>query len=241
MSTETDDESVETPQTDTVFQTDIDSQPEPVPQMDSVLQADPDPQPESVSQIDCTPQIDLSSHVVSARSGRIINKLSLILLAVLALVALIEFFYLGLARRTFVFYTDTEAVIVEERMLRVTGENPMASGKKPTETLSREINITRYVEEALLGPVLPDSLPLFPKGTRLLSLLYRDGIVYTDLSQDAAMPLPGGDVFRNLETLYSGIKRNFPYVRGIRFFIAGKAAYAAQFDQAGEIPANSEI
>jgi hypothetical protein len=55
------------------------------------------------------------------------------------------------------------------------------------------------------------------------------------------MPLPGGDVFRNLETLYSGIKRNFPYVKGIRFFIAGKAAYAGQFEQAGEIPANSEI
>jgi hypothetical protein len=223
MSTETDDDSVEIPQTEPVLQTDLDPQADPVPQ------------------IDIDPQIDPGNPVVSDHSGRIIHKLSLILLAALAVVALVEFFYLGLARRTFVFYTDTEAMIVEQRMLRVAGENPLASGKKPTETLSREINITRYVEEALLGPVLPDSLPLFPKGTRLLSLLYRDGVVYVDLSQDAAMPLPGGDVFRNLETLYSGIKRNFPYVRGIRFFIAGKAAYAAQFDQAGEIPANSEI
>jgi hypothetical protein len=205
-----------------------------------------------------SPQIDPATDIgtvdndgnstVSASSGRIKNMLLLILLAVLAAVALAEFCLLGLSRRTFVFYTDTGAMIVEQRMLRVFGRNPWASGesllavgKKPTETLSREINITRYVEEALLGPVSPDSLPLFPRETRLHSLLYRDGVVYADLSQDAAVPLPGGEVFRNLETLYFGIKRNFPYVREIRFFIAGKAAYAEQFGQTGEFPAKSEI
>jgi len=158
------------------------------------------------------------------------TRLLLIALAALAVTALIEFFVLGLARRTFVFYTmDSRVASVEERFLK--------------RSSSREVNITRYVEEALLGPVLPNSQPLFPQETRLLSLLYRDGVVYVNLSEDAAMPaagLPvpgsslsdvfqGGEVFTGMETLYSGVKRNFSFVRDLHFFIAGKAAYAGKF------------
>ena len=153
-----------------------------------------------------------------------IRNLLLIMTAALALTALIDFFILGLARRTFVFYAiDSGIAAVEERMM------------KENRSSSREAAITRYVEEALLGPVSPNSLPLFPKETRLLSLLYRNGVVYAGLSEDAALPLfestalPGGEVFINMETLYSGIKRNFPYVRDVRFFIDGKAAYADKF------------
>ncbi|MDR0456267.1 MAG: GerMN domain-containing protein [Treponema sp.] len=159
--------------------------------------------------------------------------LLLIALSALAVAALVEFFVLGLARRTFVFYTvDSRIASVEERFLK--------------RSSSREVNITRYVEEALLGPVSPDSLPLFPRETRLLSLLYRDGAVYVNLSEDAALPqlespllpessplqgalLQSGEVFVSLETLYSGIKRNFSFVRDLHFFIAGRAAYAGKF------------
>jgi hypothetical protein len=150
--------------------------------------------------------------------------LLLIILAVLAGAALIEFFALGLARRTFIFYAvNGKTVTVEDRMLRV------FRGKKVGSS-PREVNITRYVEEALLGPVSPDTLPLFPKETRLLSLLYRDGVVYVDFSEDAALPpREGGEVLANMEVLYSGVKRNFPYVRDIRFFIAGKAVYTGHF------------
>jgi len=70
------------------------------------------------------------------------------------------------------------------------------------------------------------------------SLLYRNGIVYLDLSEEAALPPPeGGEVFLNMKTLYAGIRRNFPFVREVRFFIAGKAAYAeaaAEFRQFAE-------
>jgi len=142
-------------------------------------------------------------------------------LAVLPMVALIDFFALGLARRTFVFYAiDDGAISVEDRMLK----------RSP----SRELAVTRYVEEALLGPVSPNSLPLFPKETRLRSLLYRDGVVYADFSENAVLPPPeGGEVLQNLQTLHAGITRNFPYVREARFFIAGRAAYVAEFRQAG--------
>jgi hypothetical protein len=97
---------------------------------------------------------------------------------------------------------------------------------------SRELDIGRYVEEALLGPISPDSAPLFPRETRLRSLLYRDGVVYADLSEAAALPpLEGGGVFRNLYTLYTGIRRNFSFVKGVRFFIAGQAAFPGDFDR----------
>jgi len=155
----------------------------------------------------------------------IISKRTLLLaaLAVLAAVALIEFLVLGLARKTFVFYAiDSGKAFVEERMVT-------------SRSSSREVHITRYVEEAILGPISANSLPLFPRETRLLSLLYRDGVVFVDLSEDAALPPPesaslaGGEVFTGLETLYHGIKRNFSYVKDVRFFIAGKAAFAGKF------------
>lgn len=147
-------------------------------------------------------------------------------LAILAAIAAGEFMASGLARRSFVFYAlDNGSVVVEERVLRVSKGSP----GRP----SREVDIARYVEEALLGPASPQCVPLFPQETRLVSLLYRDGVVYAHLSENAAMPLSegpsGSTVFANIETLYAGIKRNFPYVRDTRFFIAGNAAYAGKF------------
>ena len=135
----------------------------------------------------------------------------------LAAASLIEFCAAGLARRSFVFYAiDSGEIIVEERMLR-RGE-------------TQELDIARYVEEALLGPSSPDSLPLFPRGTALRSLLYRGGVVFADMSEDAAMPpLEGGEVLGSFATLRAGIKRNFPSVGEVRFFIGGRAAFAGEF------------
>ena len=149
------------------------------------------------------------------------SRRRLLLLVILSLVALVEFFNLGLARRTFVFYTvDSGKIVVEDRMLK--------------KSSSREINITRYVEEALLGPVAPDLLPLFPRDARLKSLLFRDGVVYADFSPDAALPPEeGGQALENFRTLYAGILRNFSFVRDVRFFIAGHAAYTEELRQMG--------
>jgi len=144
-------------------------------------------------------------------------KRSLLFIGLLALTAFVEFCVLGLARRTFVFYTINDGVIVvEDRMLK--------------HSSSREIDIIRYTEETLLGPVSPDLLPLFPRGTRLKSLLYRNGVVYADFSQDAAMPpIEGGRTLENFHTFYAGILRNFSYVKDVRFFIEGKAVYVEEF------------
>jgi len=164
----------------------------------------------------------MSFREILKTSARIFAKKSrrrLLLLAVLCVVAVAEFFYIGLARRTFVFYTvDSGKIVVEDRMLK--------------KSSSREINITRYVEEALLGPVSPDLLPLFPRDARLKSLLFRDGVVFADFSLDAALPpVEGGEALENFRTLYAGILRNFSYVRDVRFFIAGHAAYTEELRQ----------
>ena len=157
----------------------------------------------------------------SARFLAVKSRRRLLFLGVLGIAALVEFTALGLARRTFVFYTiDKGIIVVEDRMLK----------RFP----SREVNITRYVEETLLGPVAPDLLPLFPRETRLRSLLYRNGVVYADFSVDAALPPEeGGDTLGNFRTMYAGILRNFSFVRDVRFFIAGNAVYVEEFRQTG--------
>jgi len=147
------------------------------------------------------------------------TKRRALMLCILAVAALAEFLILGLARRTFVFYTVSDGgIVVEDRMLK----------RSP----SREINIIRYTEETLLGPIAPGLLPLFPRETKLKSLLYRDGVVYADFSEEAVLPPEeGGRIFDNFQTFYTGILRNFSYVRDVRFFIDGKSAFFEEFRQ----------
>lgn len=147
------------------------------------------------------------------------TRRSLFLLGILSFAACADFFISGLVRRTFVFYSvNTENMTVEDRMLR----------RSP----SREQSVTRYIEETLLGPVSPDVLPLFPGGTSLRSLLLREGVVYADFSEEAALPpVEGGKVLTNLQTLNAGIRRNFSFVKDARFFIMGKAAYFDDFQR----------
>jgi hypothetical protein len=144
-------------------------------------------------------------------------KRRLFYLSLLCVVALTEFLVLGLVRRTFVFYSVNRGrPVVEDRML--------------SRAKSRELDIKRYVEEALLGPVTLDTAPLFLQETRLRSLIFRDGVVYADLSESAAFPvLDGGDVFNSLYTLYEGIRRNFSYVKDVRLFIEGNEAFGEKF------------
>ena len=94
----------------------------------------------------------------------------------------------------------------------------------------KETDIRRYVDEALLGPSFPDLDPLFPRGTKLNSFMYRETVVYADLTESAALPLEGNwDVFRSLLTLNEGIRRNFPFVTDVRIFIGGNEVFFNEF------------
>ncbi|MDR3130555.1 MAG: GerMN domain-containing protein [Treponema sp.] len=138
-------------------------------------------------------------------------------LLLLGIPAFFEYWSGGLVRRTFVFYmNDPGKTEIEERFL-------------PSMPCI-ELAVRQYIEETLLGPILPDSDPLFSKETKLKSLLFRDGIVYADLSQTAALPYSvDGDAFKSLYVLHNGIRRNFDFVREVRFFIDGREAYYERF------------
>jgi hypothetical protein len=138
-------------------------------------------------------------------------------LVIICLIALGEFLFSGLVRRTFVFYSSLEGkTVVEDRMLR--------------RSRDRETDIRRYVDEVLLGPSFPNLDPLFPRGTKLNSLMYRETVAYADLSESAALPLEGSwDVFRSLLTLNEGIRRNFPFVGDVRLFIGGNEVFFSEF------------
>jgi hypothetical protein len=137
-------------------------------------------------------------------------------LVLLVLFALLEFLVSGLVRRTFVFYSVIEdTAVVEDRMVR--------------RSSSRETDIRRYVDEVLLGPVSPDLALLFPRETRLRSLMYREGTVYADLSGEAALFPEGGDVFRSCLTLNQGIRRNFSSVKDVKLFIGGNEIFFNEF------------
>ena len=148
-------------------------------------------------------------------------------LVVISLLAFGDFLHLGLVRRTIVFYSSIEGkIVVEDRMLRRSGD--------------KETDIRRYVDEVLLGPSFPDSDPLFPRGTRLNSFMYRDSVVYADLSESAALPIEGNwDVFRSLLALNEGIRRNFPIVGDVRLFIGGNEVFFEEFHRIFADPADN--
>ena len=152
---------------------------------------------------------------IASVNGKRIICLSILVL--LGLIALFDFYRLGLARRTFVFFSEMEGkTVVEERMLHRSGD--------------RETDIRRYIDEALLGPVTPGSGPLFPRETRLNSFMYRGEVVYSDLTEAAALPSEGGDVFKSLLTLNEGIRRNFPFIKNVKLFIGGNEVFFEEFN-----------
>ena len=140
-------------------------------------------------------------------------------LVLISIIALAEYLALGLVRRTFVFYSSLGGTtIVEDRMFHGSS--------------SRETDIRRYVEEALLGPVSPDAALLFPRETRLLSLIFREGVVYADFSLNSAFPEsfpPEEGVFRSFLTLNEGIRRNFSYIKNVKLFIGGNEIFFNEF------------
>ncbi len=140
--------------------------------------------------------------------------LFLICLVLLGAAACTDFFLISNERRTMVFYTVKDNIpVIEERMI------PSAD--------TVEESLTRYVDEVLLGPVDLDTAPLFPEGSRLESLMYRDGDVFINLSETAALPPVNGirDVKQNIMTFVAGIKRNFASIGKVVFFINGNEVF----------------
>jgi hypothetical protein len=154
--------------------------------------------------------LEIKNKIVNVLFAFFKNKRNTVLTVILLLIltAIVDYAAAGLARRTFVFYVPgTAREVVEERMIAYTG--------------SRETDISRYVEEIILGTLSLETEPLLNRGSRLEALLLREDVVYLSVSEEAAIPPATGGFMDNLQTLSAGIQRNFPFVKKVRVFIAG--------------------
>lgn len=117
-------------------------------------------------------------------------------------------------RRIFVFESyDTAEKSMEVRYLH----------KKEGEEAVRE-----FVEELLLGPETDRYIRLFPYGTKLISCFIRDGILYTDLSEEAALSMDGtSETYKACTLLRENVMKNFGDLKDYRIFMMGNEVYAS--------------
>jgi hypothetical protein len=144
---------------------------------------------------------------------RIISGVLLVLLFAGALVsALLK----TETRRVFLFYKSDLSIEAEERSLYHFSE--------------READLRHYIDEVLLGPLSPGLERLFPLGTGLRSLLYREGRLYADFSIEALENSGSAPPRLRWDLLAEGIKRNFTWIRKTDFFIEGeKVAFSSLY------------
>lgn len=149
--------------------------------------------------------------------GRIlIIRRSAYLLA-LALFALGDFILTPRSARTFEFVS-----LLDDR--------PTVERRFVPRRFGLEASLETYVAEYLLGPTVVESAYLFLKGSRVESVLVRDGVAHIGISQDAAFPSePGLDVRDSMNILISGIRRNFPNLKRVMVYIGGFEPYASDY------------
>ncbi|GMO55809.1 MAG: hypothetical protein Ta2G_15300 [Termitinemataceae bacterium] len=133
----------------------------------------------------------------------------MIALLLLCLAAAFDFAFADKVRRTFAFVSfDGGKQVIEERML-------------PKEK-TKELSVTKYVYDVILGPSSLEVVPLVNQGTMINSVFMRDNIVYIDLSESAAIPpLEGGVVLENFKMIKKGVLRNFRFIKDVFVFIEG--------------------
>ena len=149
-------------------------------------------------------------------------------LLLILLIALIDLAAMGKTSGSLVFYdVRSGKAAVETRAMPFFGTS--------------EHRAARYVEEALLGSESVNLGRLFPKGTRLESLLIRDGVAFVNLSATAAVPAENEvDARRAIATLAAGLERNFRSIKEARVFIAGNEPYAVDLAGTEDFRASSK-
>jgi hypothetical protein len=87
---------------------------------------------------------------------------------------------------------------------------------------SLERDVQLLVEEAILGPEMPMHRPLFPRETRLVSVLARQGRVYLSLSRGLLREGAPFGPEQALQALANVILYNFPRIRRLEMLIEGQ-------------------
>ncbi len=94
-----------------------------------------------------------------------------------------------------------------------------------------EKELKAFVEELLLGPVSLEMNPVAPPGTRLESILYRDGQAYLDFSRELA--LNNGqfqlDCQKSMELIRENLLFNFPRIQNLVITVDGQLPYSGFF------------
>jgi len=131
------------------------------------------------------------------------------------------FFYIwrtkdaGSVRRVFIFESyDTAEESMEVRYL------PVAKDE--------EASVREFIEELILGPMSDRYIRLFPYGTKLLSCFIRDGVLYTDFSEEAALSTIGvTETERACNMLKENVRQNFKDLTEHKVFMMGNEVYAS--------------
>ncbi len=148
--------------------------------------------------------------------------------------ALLALFALSLA-----LYLASPSVRVRRVLFFPSTATPAAAGKAARlvadeRYLPRHRNADRdvreLVEAALLGPARHGAAPLFPSTTTVRALMVRRGVLYVDLSAQAAMPdaLVPLPVSAAADALSRAVRFNFRWIREVAFTVDGQAPRAAE-------------
>lgn len=149
---------------------------------------------------------------------RSINR-RLTILAVLLLAASIDILITPKKRFLFSFYSSKNTSTMVETRFFYPGT-------------TKEDRLQNYIEEYLLGPTTMDYLPLIQQDTRVETVLIRKDHAYINLSETAALPVPGSVPFEKREGLFAAmIMKNFQSIKEVSLFIAGNEVYRTNTEQ----------
>jgi len=102
---------------------------------------------------------------------------------------------------------------------------PIGENRKTPRILSdKEQNMDIFVRELLLGPVGMNLDPIFPSGTRLEKIIYRNKTLFLDLNFMALLPDKRAvhGFGYSILLIEKNIKFNFPYVEKVIVTILGQ-------------------
>jgi hypothetical protein len=142
--------------------------------------------------------------------------------AFLALLALSLVLFLapspGRVRRV-LFFPSTTTREAPGKPARLVAEARLLPRHRDTNRDAREL-----VDAVLLGPARHGEAPLFPAATSVRTLMVRHGVLYVDLSAQAAIPdlvapVPLADA---AAALSRAVRFNFPGIREIAFTVDGQ-------------------
>jgi len=143
------------------------------------------------------------------------NLYKIILSSIILIVfmfSFISFLAKNTKRRTFIFPSAENGVyVMEYRNL----------SKKASQG-----DIQLYIDELLLGSQVERTKYIFTPGTKVLSCFVRDKTLYLNLSEDLInVDRSVIDIKTGVQLLDKNIKKNFPKIENIQFFVDGKIAF----------------